>query len=1286
MLYFNTTKQNIIDSVSKKVFWAFEIATSGGFGMIFEDEGGSLFSDEGGMSFEGSAGGTYYWSTVTRTWSGNNYVFKIIPESFDGVVLNRNKSELNLHSPNILEFDVTNSNNSLSADTFVNAVLTLKLVVNDYTNEEIIRQWEFIIKRVDPGRQKLHFYCEDYVYRYLKGDYPNTELVRNVFPASNSVINDNICIPEPYGTAYIPIRSVYDADHTTYTSTTISIQATSNGSYCKIIDTSSGLNSFEIGRSLTVSGCSSTANNQSSIILNKSATQLDFAISEGFVTESAGASITLTQGSRTYLLGSTTYTFTINKVRSPRDWGKKSEWSSTAYTFTQAIKTDPSTNNWRTFQPIINDVNNDGTADAPGYWQQGEVFLDIPTKFMRSDSSSLTNPADIMKNVLNNMGVSSTRLKLDNGLIGYWSFDENTGTSVYDGSTYNHNITVSASSVWSTGKSGSCISYTSLITASASTFALPTSQISVSFWVNSTSLASGIQEFVRQASPSTHWTLFCSSIAVSFNVYESTIRNYDSKTINILDGNWHHLVGTYDGTNVRVWVDSSSGGDSDNNPTTGIVLNSSGQITIGTTVVNYVDGKVDELRVYNRALSSTEIDELYNNPPMRGWWSNARNTYQQWGLNYNGAFWYKEPKEKALAKLLNMCHSVLNIEDKIELRPLIKESQYTLDNSDILTTGNEKAETSFKYNNMLSDEYSDCGYIAWQQNDQSQDRFIQLLVGAKDNTKTKISNNILEIPFVQDSQQAQIIGILYYQRLLLRKAILSFMAKSKLLGLQPDDVITINHNDYGGSYNVLVESIIIKKDLSIQISCVLFSQDLDDWDDLSPSAIVVAEDDPNAKIWEPAIVGSLSDQDIGKQLWAKSYLVVAQNSNQGDYTDIQSAINALKGTNYSGIYIRKGTYNLTSPIYMPSTISVDVIGENKEDVIITPTSGINGIVFKDCKNYYSLSNFKLLSQDSSSQSSYSNMINATSSTGNFSFKNLIISGMKLYDSSTDPNGNKGIYAKEVLGSIKVNNCFIDGGFYGLQYYYVNNIDISYNNFTNQLLVCNIRGTTIVSQKSENINIESNYISNFKHRSLYLRDCDKVNISFNKINSNQSTYDFGFSVWESAFGTLPGFVGVQTYNVDRLKVIGNDIDLTYNSTVNIGSWLSGIRIQNPTRKINISNNNINIYRNFTTSSTGLCFGIRGYLQDAQIGGNVIKIDSNTTDGANYGVYLSALSSDSNQARNIVQGNHIDCVNNNAYDYGIVLLSNLNQGGDNITYNVGVSILNSGSSNNVTAKDI
>ena len=125
MLSFDSVQQTIIQAVSKKAFWAFEVDIDGG----------------------------QYWSTVTRDYDGNSYSFRIIPESFQGIELNRNRAELGLLSPNTLEFDVTNKDNALSASDYIDASIKVSLIISDYSNERRIRSWEFIVKRVDPHVQ-----------------------------------------------------------------------------------------------------------------------------------------------------------------------------------------------------------------------------------------------------------------------------------------------------------------------------------------------------------------------------------------------------------------------------------------------------------------------------------------------------------------------------------------------------------------------------------------------------------------------------------------------------------------------------------------------------------------------------------------------------------------------------------------------------------------------------------------------------------------------------------------------------------------------------------------------------------------------------------------------------------------------------------------------------------------------------------------------------------------------------------------------------------------------------
>ena len=86
----------------------------------------------------------------------------------------------------------------------------------------------------------------------------------------------------------------------------------------------------------------------------------------------------------------------------------------------------------------------------------------------------------------------------------------------------------------------------------------------------------------------------------------------------IWDGNWHHVVGTFDGTTVRLYVDGAEVGNGTPTNTSQISYGSpdSNDLFIGTYAdrnsVYLFDGLIDEASVYNRALSPAEIQALYS--------------------------------------------------------------------------------------------------------------------------------------------------------------------------------------------------------------------------------------------------------------------------------------------------------------------------------------------------------------------------------------------------------------------------------------------------------------------------------------------------------------------------------------------------------------------------------------------------------------------------------------------------------------------------------------------------
>jgi hypothetical protein len=76
---------------------------------------------------------------------------------------------------------------------------------------------------------------------------------------------------------------------------------------------------------------------------------------------------------------------------------------------------------------------------------------------------------------------------------------------------------------------------------------------------------------------------------------------------------WTHLAGTYDGTTIRLYV---NGVQVTSMAHTGAIATAGNPLTIGGNTVdgNYFTGVIDEVRVYNKALTAAQIVSDMNTP------------------------------------------------------------------------------------------------------------------------------------------------------------------------------------------------------------------------------------------------------------------------------------------------------------------------------------------------------------------------------------------------------------------------------------------------------------------------------------------------------------------------------------------------------------------------------------------------------------------------------------------------------------------------------------------------
>ena len=99
-----------------------------------------------------------------------------------------------------------------------------------------------------------------------------------------------------------------------------------------------------------------------------------------------------------------------------------------------------------------------------------------------------------------------------------------------------------------------------------------------------------------------------------FFIFESNVlANVTSTTINIGDNNWHHIVGVNDGTDLKIYVDGNL--EATNSGGGGTIDNDTVNLNIGRRSDNslFFDGKIDEVAIFNYALSERQIkQDIYN--------------------------------------------------------------------------------------------------------------------------------------------------------------------------------------------------------------------------------------------------------------------------------------------------------------------------------------------------------------------------------------------------------------------------------------------------------------------------------------------------------------------------------------------------------------------------------------------------------------------------------------------------------------------------------------------------
>lgn len=218
-----------------------------------------------------------------------------------------------------------------------------------------------------------------------------------------------------------------------------------------------------------------------------------------------------------------------------------------------------------------------------------------------------------------------------NGLVGYWKLDEGAGTVVGDSSGNNNNGTLVNNPQWVDGVYGKALSFNG-----SNSVMIPDSQslrlqaFSLEAWIYMTERPfqhGGSAIINKIQGPTGDWgyklqfepapTNDNLLISIGDGGAQRFLLQYNS--INDLTlGVWHHVVGTYDGNSTRLYIDGMLKMNTTSGPFT--IVNDDRPLMLGAEYSpegNLVmfNGLIDNIMIYNRALSAEEVMAEYLLPP-----------------------------------------------------------------------------------------------------------------------------------------------------------------------------------------------------------------------------------------------------------------------------------------------------------------------------------------------------------------------------------------------------------------------------------------------------------------------------------------------------------------------------------------------------------------------------------------------------------------------------------------------------------------------------------------------
>jgi regulation of enolase protein 1 (concanavalin A-like superfamily) len=200
-------------------------------------------------------------------------------------------------------------------------------------------------------------------------------------------------------------------------------------------------------------------------------------------------------------------------------------------------------------------------------------------------------------------------------LVAWWRLDEGEGRNVFDWSGHGNHAKIIGSPQWVVGQVDSALSfsggYDEYVDCGNAASLNITDAITISAWINTNDAGNSEDNPYVTKGNNSYALRHDAGNSIGFYIYAggSPFLVLSAVTSAFNDA-WHHIAGTYDGSNMTLYINGESMA---NTAHTGPIDISAFNVNIGSDAAQtwmWYNGLIDDVRIYNRGLTRQEVQQV----------------------------------------------------------------------------------------------------------------------------------------------------------------------------------------------------------------------------------------------------------------------------------------------------------------------------------------------------------------------------------------------------------------------------------------------------------------------------------------------------------------------------------------------------------------------------------------------------------------------------------------------------------------------------------------------------